>query len=231
MVGESGTSKSGKLHHYYKCIDRKRNRKCKKAVEKKEWIEELVVRFTVQKVLTDENIERIAEKAMEIIEKESADTTYIDGLQSELKDIKKKIKNLMNAIEQGIITSTTKERMNELELEKNEVEGKIAREEMKKPLLTKERIMYWLYSFKSGDIDDIEYRRRVVDTLVNSVYVYDDGEKGRRIVFTFNISGQNTATLSCSDIACAAPPNSANPNTLFFIKHCFGFVVNIEEVG
>lgn len=175
-------------------------------MEKKDWIEELVVRFTVQKVLTDENIERISARAMEIIEKESTDTTYIDGLQNELKDIKKKIKNLMNAIEQGIITSTTKERMNELELEKNEVEGKIAREEMKKPLLTKERIMYWLYSFKSGDIDDIEYRRRVIDTLVNSVYVYDDGEKGRRIVFTFNISGQNTATLSCSDIACAAPP-------------------------
>lgn len=220
MVGESGTSKSGKLHHYYKCIDRKRNRKCKKAVEKKDWIEELVVRFTVQKVLTDENIERIAEKAMEIIEKESADTTYIDGLQSELKDIKKKIKNLMNAIEQGIITSTIKERMNELELEKNEVEGKIAREEMKKPLLTKERIMYWLYSFKSGDIDDIEYRRRVIDTLVNSVYVYDDGKKGRRIVFTFNISGQNTATLSCSDIACAAPPAIRQASCLpyFFVS-------------
>jgi len=71
----------------------------------------------------------------------------------------------------------------------------------------------------------------VVDTLVNSVYVYDDGEKGRRIVFTFNISGQNTATLSCSDIACMAPPKGANPNTLFFVKHCFGFVMNIEEVG
>lgn len=226
MVGESGTSKSGKLHHYYKCIDRKRNRKCKKAVEKKDWIEELVVRFTVQKVLTDENIERIAEKAMEIIEKESADTTYIDGLQSELKDIKKKIKNLMNAIEQGIITSTIKERMNELELEKNEVEGKIAREEMKKPLLTKERIMYWLYSFKSGDIDDIEYRRRVIDTLVNSVYVYDDGKKGRRIVFTFNISGQNTATLSCSDIACAAPPEEEASNSSFTrmsLRLCIGW--------
>lgn len=231
MVGESGTSKSGELHHYYKCIDRKRNHKCKKAVEKKDWIEELVVRFTVQNVLTDENIERISVKAMEIIEKESADTSYLDGLQSELKDIKKKIKNLMTAIEQGIITASTKERMDELESEKNEIEGKIAREEMKKPLLTKERIMYWLYSFKSGDIDNIEYRRRVIDTLVNSVYVYDDGEKGRRIVFTFNISGQNTATLSCSDIACVAPPKGANPNTLFFVKHCFGFVMDIEEVG
>lgn len=157
-------------------------------------------------MLTDENIERIATKTVEIIEKESSDTSYLDGLQNELKDIKKKIKNLMTAIEQGIITPSTKERMDELEFEKNEVEGKIAREEMKKPLPTKERIMYWLYSFKSGNIDDVDHRRRVIDTLVNSVYIYDDGDKGRRIVFTFNISGQNTATLSCSDIACAAPP-------------------------
>lgn len=225
MVGESGTSRSGKLHHYYKCIDRKRNHKCKKAVEKKDWIEELVVRFTVQNVLNDETIERIARKTMEIIEKESADTSYLNGLQNELKDIKKKIKNLMNAIEQGIITPTTKERMDELEAEKNDLEGKIAREEMKKPLLTKERIIHWLNSFKSGDIDDIEYRRRVVDTLVNSVYVYDDGEKGRRIVFTFNISGQNTATLSCSDIACMAPPKKRCPaagRAFFFGKRRAG---------
>lgn len=230
MVGESGTSKSGKIHHYYKCIDRKRNRKCKKAVEKKDGIEELVVRYTVQKVLTDENIDRIATKAMEIIEKESADTTYLNGLYNELKDIKKKIKNLMTAIEQGIITPSTKERMNELELQKNEVEGKIACEEIKKPLLTKERIMYWLLSFKNGDVTDREYQRRIIDTLVNSVYVYDEGDKGRKIVITFNLSGQNTATLSCSDIACFAPPKGANPNTLFFVRHCFGLVMIIEEV-
>jgi hypothetical protein len=27
------------------------------------------------------------------------------------------------------------------------------------------------------------------------------------------------------------PPKGANPNTVFFVKHCFGFVVDIEEVG
>ena len=206
MVGESGTSKTGKVHFYYKCVDRKRKHNCTKKIEKKDWIEELVVRYTVQEVLTDENIDLIATRAMEIIEKESADTTYLDGLQGELKEVQKKIKNIMTAIEQGIITSTTKDRLEELETEKNEIEGRIAREEMKKPLLTKERIQYWLVSFKSGNINDNEYRRRVIDTLVNSVYVYDDGDNGRRIVLTFNVSGQNTATISCSDIACSAPP-------------------------
>ena len=136
----------------------------------------------------------------------------------------------MTAIEEGIITSTTKSRLEELETEKNEIEGRIAREEMKKPLLTKDRIVYWLLSFKSGDIQDTEYQRRVIDTLVNSVYVYDDGDKGRKLVLAFNISGQNTATISCSDIACSAPPKGANPNTLFFVKHCFGFVLILEDI-
>lgn len=231
MVGESGTSKTGKVHHYYKCVNRKRKHNCEKKVEKKEWLERTVVEFTVQQVLTDENIEKISTRAMELIEKELQDTSILIGLQERLKETNKRIKNLMSAIEQGIITSTTKERLEELEEERRDLEGQIAREEMKKPLLMKERIMYWLESFKRGDIKDVEYQRRIIDTLVNSVYVYDDGDKGRKLVLTFNISGNNTLTISSSDIERTAPPNSANPNSFFFVKHCVGFVFIVEDVG
>ena len=48
-------------------------------------------------------------------------------------------------------------------------------------------------------------KRRIIDTLVNSVYVYDDGDKGRKLVLTFNISGNNTLTISSSDIERTAP--------------------------
>lgn len=96
----------------------------------------------------------------------------------------------------------------------------------------KERIVHWLNSFKDGDINNIEYRRRIIDALVNSVFVYDDGDgnKGRKIVLTFNYSGENTLTLKSSDIENVAPPNEANPNTFFFVKHCFGFSILVEEV-
>ena len=161
---------------------------------------------------------------MELIEKELQDTSVLIGLQERLKETNKRIKNLMSAIEQGIITPTTKERLEELEEERRDLEGQIAREEMKKPLLTKERIIYWLESFKRGNIKDVEYQRRIIDTLVNSVYVYDDGDKGRKLVLTFNISGNNTLTISSSDIERTAPPYCANPSSIFFVKHCFGFV-------
>lgn len=112
-------------------------------------------------------------------------------------------------MEQGISTPSTKERLLDLESQKSDLEQRIARESMKKPPLSKERVMHWLYSFKGGDINDTEYRRRVIDTLVNSIYVYDsdDGEGIRKITLTFNISGHNTSTIKCSDIARFAPPH------------------------
>ena len=152
---------------------------------------------------------------MELIEKELQDTSILIGLQERLKETNKRIKNLMSAIEQGIITPTTKERLEELEEERRDLEGQIAREEMKKPLLTKERIMYWLESFKRGDIEDVEYQRRIIDTLVNSVYVYDDGDKGRKLVLTFNISGNNTLTISSSDIERTAPLKKPRKHAVF----------------
>lgn len=218
MVGESGTSKTGQVHYYYKCTKAKRQHTCRKKSEKKDWIEQVVVRYTVEKVLTDETIALIAKKAMEIIEKESADTTYLDGLNADLKEIQKKIKNLVTAIEQGIITPTTKERLDELEQEKTNVEGLIAREELKKPLLNESRIRYWLTSFKSGDVTNKDYQRRIIDTLVNSVYVYDEDDGGKKLVFTFNLSGNNTATLSSSDIACYAPPRKKSLQGSFLMQ-------------
>lgn len=221
MIGESGTSKTGAVHHYYKCSSRKRKHNCPKLTERKEPLERIVVRYTVQTVLTDENIDKIADKAMEIVTKEMNDTSLLSALKEQRKDVSRRKTNLLTAIEQGIITETTKQRLEELETEERKLIGKISREEQKKPLLDKDRIVFWLESFRSGDIDDIEYQQRVIDTLVNSVFVYDDD----KIVITYNISGNNTYTLKSSDIDSSAPLLASNPNPVI-IKHCAGFVVN-----
>lgn len=232
MVGESGTSRHGTLYRYYKCANRKRGHSCTKKTEKKDWLERIVVQHTVEKVLTTENIEKIATKAMELIEKEAADNRLVLAYESELKEVKKRLANILDLMEQGIATDSTKERLLELESRKKELLALISREKAKKPILTKERIIYWLSSFKNGDIDDVDYQRRVIDTLLNSVYIYDtNGGKGREIVFTFNLSGQNTSRLTVSDIACSAPPKGAYPNPFFFVKMCFGCVLEIEDMG
>lgn len=220
MVGESGTSKTGKTHRYYKCVGRKRKHNCTKEIEKKEFLEYLVVKFTVEKVLTDDNIELIATKTAEMLAKEVHNTSMLEELQLNLKETNKKIKNIMSAIEQGIVTQSTKARLDELEQQHQSLETQIACEEIKKPILTKDRIKYWLQSFKDGNMNDIEYQRRVIDMLVNSVYIYDDGDNGRKIVLTFNISWDNTLTITHSDIEGIAPPNQKiTALSRFFIFH------------
>ena len=239
MIGESGTGRNGTVYHYYKCLSKKRKADaCDKKPEKKDWLETLIVRHTVSTVLTDENIEMIATKAMEIVEKEAADNSMLEHYSASLKDVEKRIGNLLDMMEQGICTDSTKSRLMELESERKDLISLVARESHKKPFLTKERIMYWLESFKYGDADDIDFRRRIIDMLVNSIYVYDtDGGKGRRFVITFNLSNNQTKTVdissvNVSDIVDSAPPKPTYPNTFFFIdSSAFGCVLQMKDVG
>ena len=233
MLGESGTGRNGTTYHYYKCFGRKKGSDCDKKPEKKDWIEDFVVRHTVQTVLTDENIDMISTKAMEIVNQDFQDTSVLEQLQAQLKDTEKRLTNILDLMEQGIATATTRDRLLELENRKEDLIKQIAVESTKKPFLTKERIMYWLESFKDGNVDDLAFRRRVIDTLVNSVYVYDiNGGNGRRFVFTWNLSENRTSTVNVSDIDGSAPPETAYSNQFFFIGELiFGYVYEIEDIG
>lgn len=229
MNGESGTAKSGKKHHYYKCYGAKRRRNCNKKTENKEWLENLVVQTTVEKVLTDENIELIAAKTMELIEADIADTSQHQYYTQELQETRKKMKNIMQAIEEGVAARAVKNRFAELERYELDLLENIEYLQRKKPTLTKEQIIFWLESFKDGDINDEQYKKRVIDTLVHSVYVYDKDDGGKRIVLHFNTSSNHTSEIDVySTLACSAPPMmlSSNPITIVDFS-LFAFVLEI----
>ena len=191
MNGDSGTSKSGKKRHYYKCNKRKMTKDCDKKTENKEWLEETVIKLTIEKVLTDENIELIASKAIEIIEKEAADVSVLQYYETELKETQKKISNLVDMVASGVANRSIAEKLTELENYEKDVLENIEYEKMKRPMLTKGQIVYWLESFRKGDLNSEEYRQRVVDTLIRSVYVYDIDGGGKKFVLNFNTSNNN----------------------------------------
>ena len=54
LCGESGTSRTGLVHHYYKCVSVKKKRtECHKKPVRKDWIEDLVVRETMKMLMDD----------------------------------------------------------------------------------------------------------------------------------------------------------------------------------
>ena len=183
MVGDSGTSSTGVTHYYYSCIEKKRRHGCKKKSVKKDWIEELITDVTIKQVLTDENIKLISEKAYELHEKERDDKSEINALQNSLREVEKVINNIMNAIEQGIITPTTKDRLMEAEERKASLLASIAREEIQKPKITKEHIEFFLTEMKNKIYNSSERAEIIIQTFVNAVYLYDD-----KMVITFNFT-------------------------------------------
>jgi len=134
----------------------------------------------------------------------------IPNLKAQLEDTQKRIGNIMDAIEQGIITENTKSRLTQLESKQNELEIAILQEKIKKPFLTKEQIRFGIEKFKKLDISTQEGKQRLIDGFINSIYLFDD-----KLTITFNFKdGSRTVSFSeieaaiNSDIDCIAAPKS-----------------------
>lgn len=186
MIGDGGTSHTGKAYAYYSCTKRKRGRSCKKESVPKDWIEDLVVGELVKIVHNDELIEQIADRVMEY-QKREKDQSGLHALEIRQKENEKAISNMLAAIEAGIITPSTKTRLMELEADRADIEKGIAHELLAEPEFERDQIIYFLERFRSGDIKDEAYRIMLVDTFLNSVYLYDDDH----LVLVMNYSGEN----------------------------------------
>lgn len=213
MIGESGTSHSGSVYSYYKCSGRKRHiNDCKATPIRKETLEELIVKYTVQSMLTEKAIDDIANKVVKLLD-DSDEKKLRDSLIEKNKEIVKKIDHLNDAIENGMFTKSTMQRIKDLEDEQERNDVEIAQLEIKKPTISKDAIVRWLSAFRGGNVKDISYCRRIVDTLIAHVIVY---EKDRQIVITFNTSDKNQATLTGSDIDELGVLAMRNPNIHLF---------------
>ena len=84
----------------------------------KDWLEDLVVRETMKLIQDDAVIDKIVQLVMDV---QNQENTTIPLLEKQLREVNKKLDNLMKAIEDGLYTRTTKERLEALEIKKDEL--------------------------------------------------------------------------------------------------------------
>ena len=120
MFGESGVSHTGKMYTYYKCAAAKKKKTCDKKAVRKQWLEDLVVNETMKLVEDDASMNAIIAKVMELQNQESTDLPIYE---KQLKETEVGITNMLNAIQMGILTSSTKERLEALEEQRKELQA------------------------------------------------------------------------------------------------------------
>lgn len=191
MTGESGTSHTLQVHRYYKCRGARNGGGCTKKTVRKYWIEEVVMQLIQKFIFDDELLDKLADT---LLERLRAENSTLPILRNQLAEVEKGIENIVNAIQAGIFTASTKQRLEVLEAEKQELSVQIIKEEVSRPIISKDEILFYLIKYRKLNMKQLDHRRRLIDSFVNAIYLFDD-----RIVITFNYK-EGTKTITFAEI-------------------------------
>ena len=138
------------------------------------------------------------------MELQDRENTSLPLYEHQLQEAQRGIDYLLNAILQGILTKSTKTRLEELEATKEDLEIKIANEKIAMPRISPEFVTFWLHKFRKLDVRQQSHRKMLIDAFVNAIYLYDD-----ELVLTFNYK-DGTRTISLDDVKEAVKNNTGS---------------------
>ena len=239
MVGECGRSRSGTMHYYYTCSNRKKKHTCKKKNERKGFIEWYVVEQLATQILTPSRISELADAVVAEYAK-SFDASGIKRLEKEIRDLDKELDSLVDSLIKAThpaAIAKINERIETVDAQRHAAEDDLASLRIAcRAELKKEDVIAWLSQFTRGDLLDVEYQKKVIDVFINAIYLYDD-----RVVIFFNIQdckqvsyidmldAADLEDLECSDLGLSASPRRSKLYIAcsdFFLKvrarSCYG---------
>lgn len=238
MIGDEGTSKTGKTFFYYTCAaKKKKSSSCRKKSEKKDFLEWYVCEQTVKFVLTDERISEIAEKVVALSDKENG-VGEIRRLEQQVEKIEKEFAALAEKLiatdSPGIIKAIN-EKAALLEARKADLEGELSSLRLRADLrLDQQEVEAYLNTFHNGDLLDEDFRRRLIHALVNCVYIWDD-----KVLIYYNVRGFESVSYidaladaeqlsECSDSLSSGPPNTklSEHHAFVFTNGVLGIVIS-----
>ena len=176
MVGENGRGCNKKTYYYYTCSERKKHHSCSKSLERKEVLEQYVVEQIFQNILTSSYIARISKLIVDQYNINSSNDK-ITALEKQVllfeSDLNKLVDSLLDAPK--ITHKRIYEKMEALEAQKNNAGKEIAKLRTEQNIhITEAEVIAWLTHFRDNPYSDLDFSRIMIDTFIDSIYVYDD---------------------------------------------------------
>ena len=158
----------------------------------------------------------------------SSDNQREESIEGQIRECtayaeKNGITNMLNSIQMGTLTSSTKERLEALEDQRKELQARIAEERLAKPKMKEEFVRFWLLRFRKLDMTQPEQRQALVDTFINSIYLYDD-----KVLITFNYKegtetvafGEAVKVEKSSDMSARGAPRKTHTQCVWVFLYC-----------
>lgn len=231
MIGECGRGRHGATYHYYTCANRKKSHSCTKRNEKKDELETYIVDQTLRYVLTPSRIKDIASRIVAAYEKEF-DNSKIAEQESLIKRLDYELNKLTDALIEAPKAAYPRiyAKMESLESEKAAAESDLTKLRIAHDIrFTQPEVEAWLKSFCTGNPNDPNFRHNIVDTFINSIYLYDD-----RLVLFYNLKNTQSTHPAPPDVSntiANAPPFAIESEPLYvFVNGIFGCIIKRTEL-
>ncbi len=188
ITGTHGTSRHGNKYYYYQCKNH-----CIKPLSKEHY-EQTILSSVTETMLTDETIEQIIDRIMEI---QAADIPQaeIKRISAQISDLQKRRNNLLTAIENGLFAPNLNDRIEELNKQEQILTDELNRLKLKKPTIPREYLKWWLNSFRAGDLTDETFCKKIINTFVAGIVVSSDTS-----VVYLNVTNQKEGSNSLLEV-------------------------------
>lgn len=162
------------MHYYYKCTGR-RKKVCDQRNMRKADMENLVFNATAKYVLKPEVIDRLAKEVAMRFNAGLQKPTELMLLEKQQKDVQRAINGFLSAIAAGIVTSSTKDKLVELEEKSAKLQKKINAQMQKDTTpLSEEKIKAFLTHFAKNKYDCEEAMSEFFNSFIYRVVLFDD---------------------------------------------------------
>lgn len=214
MVGHSSNqiSKKGIIFNYYKCKNSGGQKPCKKKMVHKDYIEDIVVN-ECQKLLTSQNIRRIAKEVVKISlsMNDHSELKRLEDLFQRAHEEKSNQMISLRACKDDTIREMIFDDLGKIGAEIKELEKQLEIEKAKHYVMTEQQVINHLTKLADGDIHDKTYRKSLVRLFVNKIFLYDD-----KFTITFN-TGDDEVTIT--DVLLSEIEKGLSGKNLCILNH------------
>lgn len=176
IISESGTGCHGHINQYYKCSTKKVKRQpCECKTYKREVLEDIVVSKIKTAILHSDKMKVITEYLCTAYNQTVSDNNLLVINEKETAKIQKEIEQVLDTIISGIRSDALKDRLAKLEDEKKRLEDEHLRLSIRNSyMLTPKQALEFLNKLINFDNNPIEYKKNLINRLVNKVTLYND---------------------------------------------------------
>lgn len=182
MLGHSGKGKAGKTYRYYKCEAKTRDTKrCECKPVKADLLEERLLTYMYETVLSDDMIEKIVEEVM----RQSFETEeyhLIERYEKEIAEKEMRITNLTKALSYSSAPSIVN-MIEELTTDVDALKAELSKVRIQATMITPETVRLYLVRLKAGQ-KNAAIQASLIKTFLKEVRVYNDS-----IVAVLNLTG------------------------------------------